>query len=84
MNTRDMAGRPGCLKIESAGHRIDIQYFAGKIQAWKQSALHRFKIHFFQIYATCRDKFIFIRAFTIGTKDTGCQQLRQFTNIFFG
>ena len=40
----DPAGRPGRLKIKTAGHSVEVEQFAGEIEARCDSAFHRLEI----------------------------------------
>ena len=47
-----MTGRPGGLKIKSAGDAVEVEAFSGKVQSGGKFAFHRPKVHFFQAYST--------------------------------
>jgi hypothetical protein len=43
---RNPTSGPGGLEIEAAGDSINIEQFAGKVQAGTDAALHGFEVHF--------------------------------------
>jgi hypothetical protein len=50
--TCQISGRPGGLKIKSAGNSIKVEALSGKVQTGGELAFHRSKVHFFQAYST--------------------------------
>lgn len=70
---RDPAGSPGSLKVKTAGNAIDIEEFAGEIQARADFALHCFEVHFRKANAAAGDEFIFVQAFAGDGKFRGCE-----------
>jgi hypothetical protein len=50
--TCQISGRPGGLKIKSAGDTVEVEALSGKVQTGGELAFHRSKVHFFQAYST--------------------------------
>ena len=59
---RNPAGRPGGLKIKTAGDAVNVKQFAGKIQSGANPAFHRLEIHLAQTHAAAGDEFILVQA----------------------
>ena len=48
----DPSGRPGGLKVKSAGDTVEVEALPGKVQPGGELAFHGSKVHFFQAYST--------------------------------
>src|SRR5664280_2007799 len=56
------AGGPGRLEVEHAGQPVDVEDFAGKIEAGTPPALHRFEVDLLEPHAPAGDKFFLEQA----------------------
>lgn len=58
----DSSGRPRGLEIEAARDAIDVEAFAGKVEARDELAFHGFKIDFFEPDPAAGDEIVFSKS----------------------
>ena len=51
------------MKIEAAGDAVDVEDFAGEVEAGGETAFHGFEMNLFERDSTAGDEFIFVGAF---------------------
>ena len=61
----DPAGGPGGLEVEPAGDAVDVEEFAGEVEAGDEFAFHGFEIHFAEANAAAGDEFVFVEALAV-------------------
>lgn len=55
-----MAAGPCCLEIEAAGDAIDVEAFAGEVEAGDEAALHGLEVDFLEAHAAAGDELVFV------------------------
>ena len=61
----EVAGGPGGLEVEAAGDAVDVQDFAGEVEAGDLFALHRFELEVIERDSAAGHEFIFVEALAI-------------------
>jgi len=61
----DAASGPGGLEIETAGDAIDVEAFAGEVEAGDELALHGAEVDFLQAHSATGDEFVFVRGLAL-------------------
>jgi hypothetical protein len=70
----DAAGGPGGLEIETAGDAIDVERFAGEVEAGDEAAFHGLEVDFGKTDAAAGDEFVFVGALA-GDREFGGGEL---------
>ena len=50
------------MEVEAAGDAVDVEEFAGEVEAGNEFALHGFEIDFAETNAAAGDEFVFVEA----------------------
>lgn len=59
----DIAGGPGGLEIEPAREPVDVEQFAGGVEAWDEAAFHGAEVDLGEADTAAGDEFILVEAF---------------------
>ena len=68
---------PSGLKIKNAGEAVDVEQFAGKVEAGAKAAFHGLEVHLAQTHAAARDKLVLVQALARDLKFCADQLLDQ-------
>ena len=63
-----MRGGPGSLEVEAAGDAIDVDAFAGEVEARDDAAFHGLEVDALAVDAAAGDELIFVGRLAIGFK----------------
>ena len=60
-----MASGPGGLEIEAAGDAVDIEAFAGEVEAGDEAAFHAAEVDLLEADAAAGDEFLLVGGFSL-------------------
>ena len=71
----EVGGGPGGLEVEAAGDAVDVEDFAGEVEAGDEAACHGFEVDVAEVDAATGDELVFVHAFAVDGEGAGTEFL---------